>query len=67
MDSRDLWNNVKAELTRRGVKREHAARVMGISTQTYKRRDDDPDDVRLGEVVNLLNYFGIPMSELTRR
>ena len=66
MDSRDLWNNVKAELARRDVKRQHAERVMGVSPQTFKRRDDNPEDLRLGEVVSLMNYFGIPMSELTR-
>ena len=62
--SKEVRNNIRAEMARRGITPGEMANKMRISISTYYRRMRNPDELTLGDIQSAADLLKVPIKTL---
>ena len=57
-------DNIKAEMARRGIKREEMIEAMEIGRTTYYNRMKDPSELTIGNLMEAARLMGVSVQKL---
>lgn len=59
-----MANAIRGARASKGLRQEDVAEVLGVSTNTYNRMENNPDSIRVGYARKLSRLFGVDLDSL---